>query len=144
MARRSHTFVITSTCKFVSRQFSPNDAFILFSAGFDLHYEDSDVSRFIFCLQSASWVKYTSRNQLTPGDFNPEILRDAALSRAFEGIHWRSGNNVASGMTGRRLLHTKFSKDQTRRSSETKVKRRVLSHDLNMDAEDSSRGQRQR
>ena len=146
--QRSQLFMMKSICSFAPHRLSQTDALRAYSAGksFNSYFEDAEASQFIFCHQS-HLARNTSWNRLMREELIPEILGGTAISDVFTGTSPRSfeANNFAPGVTGRRLLQSRSSHDQTMPNAEKDVEISVLSHELNANVpkrtkEDSTKG----
>ena len=147
LIQRSQLFMMKSICSFAPHRLGQTDALRAYSAGksFSSYVEDVEAPEFTFCHQS-HLARNTSWNRLMREELIPEILGGTAISDVFTGTS-RSfeANNIAPGVTGRRLLQSRSSHDQTMPNAEKDVEISVLSHELNANVpkrttEDSTKG----
>ena len=135
-------------CSFAPHRLGQTDALRAYSAAgksFKSYYEDAEAPEFFFCHQS-HLARNTSWNRLMREELIPEILGGTAISELFTGTS-RSfeANNFALDVTGRRLLQSRSSHDQTMPNAEKDVEISLLSHELNANVpkrtkEDSTKG----
>ena len=130
LIQRSQLFMMKSICSFAPHRLGQTDALRAYSAGksFSSYVEEAPNS----LLPSITFGQKYFLESTDARGIIPEILGGTAISDVFTGTS-RSfeANNIAPGVTGRRLLQSRSSHDQTMPNAETDVEKSVLSHELN-------------